>query len=37
VAATGLPLYLHGGPASINSRALHMEFAQRGISGFYLD
>ena len=37
VKRTGLPLYLHGSPANINSRALHAYFAERGVSGFYLD
>jgi glycerophosphoryl diester phosphodiesterase len=35
--ATGLPLYLHGSPANINSRSLHAYFAGKGVSGFYLD
>ncbi|WP_026942979.1 PI-PLC domain-containing protein [Hellea balneolensis] len=34
---TGLPIYLHGAPANINSRGLHADFAAKGISGFYLD
>jgi len=34
---TGLPIYLHGAPANINSRGLHTDFAAKGISGFYLD
>ena len=34
---TGLPIYLHGAPSNINSRALHADFAAKGISGFYLD
>jgi len=33
----GLPIYLHGAPANINSRGLHSDFAAKGISGFYLD
>lgn len=35
--ATGVPLFLHGSPLNINSRALHAYFAKKGISGFYLD
>jgi len=34
---TGLPIYLHGNPSNINSRAMHEDFAARGINGFYLD
>lgn len=34
---TGLPIFLHGAPANINSRGLHADFAAKGISGFYLD
>lgn len=33
----GLPIFLHGAPANINSRGLHADFAAKGISGFYLD
>jgi glycerophosphoryl diester phosphodiesterase len=32
-----VPLYLHGSPANINSRGLHAYFAEKGVSGFYLD
>ena len=34
---TGIPIYLHGAPANINSRGLQADFAAKGISGFYLD
>jgi len=34
---SGLPVYLHGAPANINSRGLQADFAAKGISGFYLD
>ena len=34
---SGLPVYLHGAPANINSRGLQTDFAAKGISGFYLD
>jgi hypothetical protein len=33
----GLPIYLHGAPANINSRGLQADFAAKGIAGFYLD
>lgn len=32
-----LPLFLHGSPGNINSNTLHLDFAARGIAGFYLD
>lgn len=34
---TRVPIYLHGSPYNINSRALHLDFAEKGVSGFYLD
>ncbi|MGB5985318.1 MAG: hypothetical protein WBG37_08430 [Desulfobacterales bacterium] len=34
---SGVPIFLHGGPSNINSRALHSDFAAKGVSGFYLD
>lgn len=37
LAATGVPIFLHGAPANINSRSLHADFAKKGVSGFYLD
>jgi glycerophosphoryl diester phosphodiesterase len=33
----GLPVYVHGPPARINSRALHRRLWQLGVAGFYLD
>lgn len=33
----GLPVYVHGAPSSINSRALHGRLRSLGASGFYLD
>ncbi len=34
---SGVPLFLHGSPTNINSRALHAKFEKRGVTGFYLD
>jgi hypothetical protein len=34
---TGIPIFLHGRPSNINSRALHADYAAKGVSGFYLD
>jgi glycerophosphoryl diester phosphodiesterase len=33
----GLPVYVHGPPAHINSRALHRRLWRLGVAGFYLD
>lgn len=33
----GLPVYVHGPPARINSRDLHRRLWQMGVAGFYLD
>ena len=37
LAGLGLPLYVHGEPAKINSRALHRQLREQGAAGFYLD
>lgn len=33
----GMPIYVHGPPANINSRELHARFKRLGASGFYVD
>lgn len=33
----GVPVYVHGPPARINSRALHRRLRHMGVAGFYLD
>jgi hypothetical protein len=37
LAGLGVPVYVHGAPAHINSRELHARFERLGVSGFYLD
>lgn len=37
LAALGLPVYVHGPPSRINSRALHRRLWRLGVGGFYLD
>lgn len=34
---TGLPVFVHGAPANINSKQLQASMRERGVSGFYLD
>ena len=33
----GVPIYIHGPPANINSRELHARFKRLGAKGFYVD
>lgn len=33
----GIPIYVHGAPAHINSMSLHDSFRRQGVAGFYLD